>query len=95
MTCRERLTKTSSSAPVVSVWVNYNSGKASSIVLMNEESATIELRGAQMWRWLREWSQPWQAPKTARYKSQTSLVFGNDDPQAVREDEALLGQRRP
>ena len=44
------------SATVASVWVNYNCGVAYFVLLTLEDGSTSELRGAPMWRWLREYS---------------------------------------
>ncbi len=63
-----------------------NSGTVYCVLLTSKDGSTYELRGAQMWRWLNEYSQRWKAPKTALSASQTSLAF------ARRPDAASLAR---
>ena len=76
---------TSTSTVTESLLVSFRYGKASYVLLMNEDGTTTELRGAAMWRWLREslpalLNIPWR--KTS---SQTSLPYERNEPDSWRE----------
>ncbi len=64
-------------AAVSSYLVLCRDGKAYCVLLTMQDDCTFELRGAQMWRWLSEWSKRFAAPVTspATSSSQTSLAF--------------------
>ncbi len=52
-------------------------GKVYSVLLMNRDGVTTELRGAQMLHWLNESLRAWLATQLGESSQQTSLVFGN------------------
>ncbi len=64
--------------------VSWNSGRVSYVLLMLTDGSTTELRGAPMWRWLRE-SLPALLPiRSRRTSSQTSLQFEKNEPDRWR-----------
>jgi len=64
---------------VDSVWVRCNNGRAFSVTLTTEDGTTTELRGAQMYAWLNEWSRLWSRQTLVQRSRQTSLPFGKDE----------------
>ncbi len=81
MTRSAKSVRMTASADVESVWVSYRCGTVSSVVLMRKDGSTCDLRGAPMWRWLKEWSQQWRGPKTMSPNDsrQASLAFANEE----------------
>ncbi len=65
-----------SSASVESVWVRWSYGTVSSVRLMSTDGVMWELRGAPMWRWLREWSPQSGTVPRVHSSAQMSLPFG-------------------
>ncbi len=68
------MSRTTSTA-VESVWVRCKCGRAYSVILTTPDGATTELRGAQMYAWLNEWSRLWSRQTSVRRSRQTSLPF--------------------
>ena len=64
---------------VDSVWVRLNFGVACSVVLMLKDGSTSELRGAQMYAWLNEWSRQYRSTRKHLFSSLSSPVSGNHE----------------
>ncbi len=71
-------------ADVESMWVHFKYGMVSCVVLMHSDGSISELRGGQMFSWLRDWSLLFRTKLEAAYKSeakQLTLLPSTSEPQ--------------
>ena len=66
--------------------VSFNYGRVCYVLLMHEDGHTTELRGAPMWRWLKESLPALLTIRWPKTSSQTSMQFENDEPDRWREN---------
>lgn len=72
--------------------VSLSYGKVSYVLLMASDGSTTELRGAQMWRWLKESLPLLLKIRSAKTSSQTLLPLESDEPDRWRENPETTSQ---